>query len=117
MRGQGTFNDPYLVETVDDFVSMSGYGTGVYFELANDIDFGTVIYINNVIDTFRGIFDGKFHKLLNFKTYGSAYLIRYIQGDANHQAVFKNVGIENISMDSYSRSTTHGPLGDINGPE
>lgn len=116
MRGQGTFNDPYLVETVADFVSMSGYGTGVYFELANDIDFGSTTYTDNVIDTFRGIFDGKFHKLLNFKTSGPVYLIRYIQGDANHQAVFKNVGIENISMDSRSRSFTNGPLGYINGP-
>jgi len=126
MRGQGTFNDPYLVETVADFVSMGGYGTGVYFELANDIDFGGTTYTSNVIDTFRGIFDGKFHKLLNFKTSGPVYLIRYIQGDANHQAVFKNVGIENINMDSRSRNIiigeeiingpTNGPLGDISGP-
>ena len=106
----------YLVETVADFVSMGVYGTGVYFELANDIDFGGTTYSSDIINTFRGIFDGKFHKLLNFKTSGSVYLIRYIQGDANHQAVFKNVGIENINMDSRSRSFTNGPLGYINGP-
>lgn len=116
MRGQGTFNDPFLVETVADFIAMGAYGTGVYFELANDIDFGSTAYASDVIDTFRGIFDGKFHKLLNFKTSGPVYLIRNIQGDANHQAVFKNVGIENISMDSRSRYFTNGPLGDISGP-
>lgn len=116
MRGQGTIDNPYLVETVADFIAMSGYGTGVYFELANDIDFGGTTYSSDVIDTFRGIFDGKFHKLLNFKTSGSVYLIRYIQGDDNHQAVFKNVGIENINMDSRSRYFTNGPLGEIDGP-
>lgn len=116
MFGQGTFNDPYLVKTVEDFQSMGNYDSGVYFELANDIDFGTNPWGMNVINTFKGIFDGKFYKLKNFTTQGIYYIIDSFQGDAINQCVFKNVGIENINIDSRSTSSVNPPLGTINGP-
>lgn len=60
--GSGTEADPYQISSADDFVTLSTQitadhrGTGEYFKVMNDIDFGEKSFPNIAID---GIIEGK----------------------------------------------------------
>lgn len=89
MRGQGTVNDPYVLTTVADVQAIPGNATG-YYVLANDIDFAGASFSSITGRDFKGILDGKYHKLSNAG--GHEPLFVTITG------IVKNLGLENLNL-------------------
>lgn len=58
--GDGSFNNPYIIKTVNDLMSMSAYQKS-HFKLNNDIDLTN--YIWPPLTNFRGVLDGNGHTI------------------------------------------------------
>ena len=79
--GAGTFDDPYLIRTPQDFLSLneSLHYSGSYFKIENDLDFNGVefnsidININNKKMGFSGIIDGNNKTIRNVTYSGGSY--------------------------------------------
>ncbi len=67
--GSGTEQNPFLIESVDDFLNIKLYPT-VYYELITDIDMTDIDY--TVISSFSGNLDGKGHCINNLSLYSNA---------------------------------------------
>lgn len=99
----GSEEHPYLISTVEQFYDIyNGEQTTGFYELANDLDFeGQEIELQfltgNYSRTFDGTFDGKGHKLANFRLPKSHGVFGRI-GTAR----IKNLVIENASYSSFS---------------
>lgn len=123
--GSGTEADPYLIKTPDDLLALavstntdaSKRGSqatdlasntyypvykGVYFALANDIDFtgwkSTYVPIGNSTYRFDGTFDGKGYTIKNFKIADYAYDYVGLFGSTGPESVLKNVKFSNARV-------------------
>ncbi len=106
-QGSGTFSDPYLINTVDDFMKIhtisawtDDYTSGGYwFKQTADLDFSGIEYVAPA--RFMSNYDGGGHKIKNV-TYDAlqenAGLFGYATG-----SVIKNLTIENFT---YKRNGT-----------
>lgn len=92
MRGQGTFNDPYILETVADVQSIAD-GTTAYYIVGNDIDFAGQPLSTDSTKKFYGKLDGQFKRFKN--VVHSSYWFERISGEGTY---IKNLGIENITV-------------------
>lgn len=83
-KGSGTEMSPYIIESVTHIQALSqavengNDFAGVYFQLANDLDFSDVsptgyVPVGNTETPFNGIFYGKGHKIFNFKADGKGF--------------------------------------------
>ena len=108
--GEGTGQNPYLIENIDDFEKLanivnSGHTCeGVYFALTNSLDFSSadsfVAIANNNNLLFEGIFDGKENKIENFNMDFSGENVLYgIFG--NNAGTIKNLRVtETINVEA-----------------
>ena len=97
LSGSGTENDPYLITTALDFLSINK-NKSAYYKITNDLDFEDVIYtsIGKEGNSFTGYLDGDNHILKNI----------YILSNDDYQGLFgftenatiKNMIIENIHV-------------------
>jgi len=104
MRGQGTFNDPYILETVADVQSIPD-GTTAYYIVGNDIDFAGQPLSTDSTKEFYGKLDGQFKRFKN--VVHSSYWFEIISGEGTY---IKNLGIENITVNMGLGSTTGAPF-------
>jgi hypothetical protein len=83
--GSGEPNDPYLIDTVDQFVAIGYYREdfGKHFRLTTDLDFNEVDVNEFIPLTINGSFDGAEHRIHNF---------RYMADASNAVGLFANVG-------------------------
>lgn len=66
-KGSGTENDPFVIETPEQFLLIQHYPKS-YFILANDLDFSSIpIESEHLIMNFGGTIDGKGHKISNLR--------------------------------------------------
>ena len=99
LKGSGTEQLPYIIETVDDwnelsdYVSNGGKTAGLYFLLANDISVNTMIGSGN---PFLGSFDGAGHTLtVTFD--GSQYASPFCNaGCAGNEMFIRNLCVRGI---------------------
>jgi len=66
--GTGEPNDPYLIDTVEQFMAIAYYreDAGKHFLLTRDLDFNGVDTREFISLTISGSFDGDGHRILNF---------------------------------------------------
>ena len=61
MEGSGTENDPYIVETADDFISIQS-NLSAHYKLNSDLSFTSTT--GAIVEgTFKGVFDGNGHTI------------------------------------------------------
>lgn len=96
LKGVGTKDDPYIIEELKDFTTMGEKllaGEASYFEMTADIDMSEVTsfdLLNPKPYTAEVIFDGKGHKISNYK--GSNGFFHVLNG------TFQNVVFENCEL-------------------
>ena len=98
--GNGTESDPYLIKNISDlqqltsYVSGGGKYSGIYFELAGNIDLSgqEIPSIGEYFNSFDGFFDGKGFQISNFKITGESgdYGVGLF-GATGENAVIKNL--------------------------
>lgn len=105
-NGSGTKEAPYKLKTAEDLVAIEDKlveGTEIFFTMENDIDMAAVTTWNpiNLDAAYKFNFDGKGHKISNFKCEGknNASFIGVLNGTV------KNVTFENASVVSTSATT------------
>ena len=115
LKGEGTVASPYLVESAADLAFLAKsvnagnqYG-GMYFTQTADIDLGNKEWtpIGNVDSGFRGIYDGKGHKITGFyKKITEKYngLFGVVKSTGNTQAAILNLTLEG-KVDTWSFNT------------
>lgn len=105
MRGAGTQENPYIIQTPQDLQAIQN-NLSAYYELANDIDMTGVNWTPiapNSTSRFTGVIDGKGYKILNFSINTTkdqqAFMVWTGAG-----ATFRNISFENayIRTQSYS---------------
>ena len=97
MRGAGTQENPYIIETPADLQAIQN-NLSAYYELANDIDMTGVTWTPIAPDStnrFTGTIDGKGHKILNFTINDTTKDQQAFIVWTNAGATFKNIGFEN----------------------
>jgi hypothetical protein len=108
--GSGSQNDPYLIQSVDDFrwmmeqsVSGNTFG-GEYFLQTTNLDFSKqteLVPVGPDASGFEGIYDGGGHVIknysLNSSTFASSTNIYYGLFGRLVNATVQNLGLENIS--------------------
>ncbi len=108
LRGAGTAQNPYLIETAGDFAYLTSTSTiwnGNYFSLQNNIDMSnkTWVPIGNENNPFSGVFDGNGFTISNLtSSYLNAFSSIGLFGQTQN-AVIKNLTIENC--DFYSTAS------------
>lgn len=90
MKGQGTVNDPYVLETISDVQSIPSGSTSQYI-LGNDIDFAGNPFTTLASRTFSGVLDGNYHRLKNVG--GSKPLFNTVSG-----GTVKNLALEDLAL-------------------
>ncbi len=109
MQGKGTKEEPYKVMSVKDLQAMSqaceaGESlAGLYFELGNDLDFTGVsatayVPVGTSTTPFEGAFDGKGHKISNFKADGKGFNYTGLFGSVGESASISNLAMEKCSV-------------------
>ncbi|ATO38042.1 hypothetical protein GTID1_13150 [Geobacillus thermodenitrificans] len=97
MRGAGTQENPFIIETPADLQAIQN-NLSAYYELANDIDMTGVNWTPIAPDStnrFTGTIDGKGHKILNFTINDTTKDQQAFIVWTNAGATFKNIGFEN----------------------
>lgn len=99
VKGSGILNDPYLINTVNDFLYLMSLDTqGKYYKIINDLDF-TNIDKYPMID-FYGNLDGNNKTIRNLNTNGSGIFNNV--GIYGTHTVIQNLNVENIKVSSSS---------------
>ena len=110
--GSGTENSPYIISTPSHLTELatlvnSGYTTsGVYFQLANNIDMSSVTNFIPIGENypFSGVFNGNNHVISNLTITGNLStggLFGTVSGNSIlSPAVIKNLGVENVTATS-----------------
>ncbi len=93
--GSGTEQNPFLIESVDDFLNIKLYPT-VYYELIADIDMTGIDY--TVINSFSGNFDGKGHWINNLSLYSNAVETNKIGIFGVNNGTVRNLNLRNCSF-------------------
>lgn len=107
MRGAGTQENPYIIETPADLQAIQN-NLSAYYELANDIDMTGVTWTPIAPDStnrFTGTIDGKGHKILNFTINDTTKDQQAFIVWTNAGATFKNIGFENAYVKTRSYSS------------
>ena len=118
LSGSGTEADPYVIANADDLIffrdsvnagETTYNATGVYVQLANNIDLKGIDWSVNIGDdagaTFDGIFDGNNKTIYNLESVETAqksdgYICTGLFGAIYGSAVIKDLTIENVSIDT-----------------
>lgn len=133
LKGSGTQDDPYIVSTAADFAAMAKNcnadhkGTGEYFKMTNDIDFGGSAenpvqlpaigkdgnaQIANIAYGFDGTFDGYGHTIS-----GLYHTNNTNNADGKYNALFgcidKNGVVKNIVFSENNHITGYNYVGSI----
>ncbi|MDE5539793.1 MAG: Ig-like domain-containing protein, partial [Bacilli bacterium] len=97
VKGSGTKDDPYIIETVDDFLYLMQLSTkNKYYKLTKDLDFKAIVDYPKI--DFYGVFDGN-NKTIRNVTATDTGIFRYV-GDYNAQAKIYNLNVENLQVSS-----------------
>lgn len=107
MRGAGTQENPFIIETPQDLQAIQN-NLSAYYELANDIDMTGVTWTPIAPDStnrFTGTIDGKGHKILNFTINDTTKDQQAFIVWTNAGATFKNIGFENAYVKTRSYSS------------
>ena len=92
MKGKGTEQEPYLVESRDDFIyAVSGGGAGQYYMQAADIDIGAID--TSAYDNWQGYYDGNWHIIRGAIISGHG-LFNMINGGTVKKIKFDNCSVE-----------------------
>ncbi|WP_044730469.1 hypothetical protein [Geobacillus kaustophilus] len=97
MRGAGTQENPFIIETSADLQAIQN-NLSAYYELANDIDMKGVTWTpiaSDPTNRFTGVIDGKGHKILNFTINDTTKDQQAFIIWTNAGATFKNIAFEN----------------------
>ena len=101
VSGSGTENDPYLISTPEEFMSVISGHVGSYFKLVSDIDFENVNYTGIQLD---GHLDGNNKTLSNITTSNSGVFDAI--GYRTRSSV-KNLKIDNINVSNDGKAISH----------
>lgn len=121
--GNGNENEPYLITNGDELAYLANQVVGgekydgKYFQLANDIDLGGLVWtpIGNTSNSFLGIFDGAGHVIANASinvtslpntTYDS-YGIFGSLGGGNNKTIIRNTEFSDINVSMTISGTTN----------
>lgn len=105
IKGDGTESNPYFIASYDNLVEVATMEDtdGKFFKMTTDIDLENKIwtnYIGSFEKPFKGVFDGDGHTIKNYKIFiQSPGVGTGIFGVTDGDAMIKNVGVENISVD------------------
>lgn len=128
LKGAGTKDNPWLIETKDDLIYMSDMVNGMdasnslcsgeYFMLVNDIDMSRYRFTTIAKDyyhIFDGIFDGNNHTIDGLTIDGSGYAA--LIGRAGDNSVIRNLTVSNadIKASSFSGAVVAWSTGEISG--
>ncbi len=107
--GNGTENNPYLVSTADEFISMVNFPDGTYFQLANDIDLPPETYIEKIV-SFN--LDGAGHNIVIDGVYDSGLtewaeycVFRYIGNGSFSNLNYYPSGLKSLTAEIRSNVT------------
>ncbi len=101
VNGSGTKNDPYLISTPEEFMSVINGHVGNYFKLTADLDFSSVQYTGVVLD---GHVDGNNKTLSNIQVSDSGVFDAI--GNRSRSSV-KNLNIKDIRVSSSGNVQNH----------
>ena len=121
-KGEGTANDPYLIETADDLVDMYYYcydkkmeTSGVYFRMTCDINMKNIAdwraIADNITDDFRGHFDGNGYAVWNLN--GHTDKACGLFGALGDGAVIENLTIAGGNLGGSYNSSIGGIAGKV----
>lgn len=106
MLGSGTQDDPYIIKTKDDLLSLQDSTlSGKYYKLNNDIDFNGE-EMQPIKSFGDAVFDGQKHKISNIKITGTKYSALFSTLSKN--AEIKNLVIENATVTVTSPDLSYG---------
>ncbi len=101
--GDGTANDPYLVEDRADFEAMEPEGMQAkHYKQAGDIDFGETPFTPlgwRIAESFEGVYDGDGYKITGLVIENSENENTGLWAAIMYEAVFKNLTLENVQIE------------------
>ncbi len=110
-NGSGTSSDPYLINTVNDFLYLMSLDTqGKYYKIINDLDFKNIDKYP-MID-FYGNLDGNNKTIRNLTTNGSGIFNNV--GVYEVHTIIQNLNVENIRVSSSTGNHLGGFAGSLN---
>lgn len=109
LKGEGTKESPWLVETIKDMNKIADFSTVTmedfqdqYFTLMNDLDYtGETLNPIGIVTPFKGIFDGNGHTVKNIKAESNDTLrLSYlgIFGRTDQGSEVKNIILSNSTL-------------------
>jgi hypothetical protein len=120
LTGQGTADNPYIIETAAQLVLLSKAGIlwDKHFLLGADINFNPVsrggqVFGQAVIPVFSGVFDGADHVIYDLRIEGTRNLGLF--GTLTSDAVVRNIGLVNVQIGVTSYGAAGGLVGINNG--
>ena len=100
LQGTGTEQNPYLIHNTTEWneATTKAQQVGVYFKLANDIDFTNKEFykMGSPLTIFNGTLDGDNHKISGVTIHGGSY--EGIFGYIGSNGSVKNITIENMNI-------------------
>ena len=121
-KGEGTADDPYLIETADDLVDLRYYcyfkkmkTAGVHFRMTRDINMKNIADWQAIADStaegFRGHFDGNGYAVWNLN--GHTYNVCGLFGRLGDGAVIENLTIAGGKLGGAYHSSIGGIAGEV----
>ena len=121
-QGEGTEDDPYLIETPDDLVDLRWYvfenrlnTVGVYFRMTQDVNMKNIADWKGIADNsakgFQGHFDGNGFKVWNLN--GHTYNVCGLFGRLGDGAVIENLTIASGTIGGVYNNSIGGIAGQI----
>jgi len=94
-NGEGSLEEPYLLETPQDLGTVWYRPTACY-RLASDIDLSGIMWSTAVVPVFAGEFDGHGHRIMNLTISGGGYLGLF--GSLVQDAMVLDLGLEDVNV-------------------
>lgn len=121
-KGEGTADDPYLIETADDLVDLRYYcyyknmkTAGVHFRMTRDINMKNIAdwkaIADNTTGGFRGHFDGNGFAIWNLN--GHTYNVCGLFGRLGDGALIENLTIAGGNLGGSYNSSIGGIAGEV----
>lgn len=102
MQGKGTQNDPYIITTAEELMTMKAYGSsGSYYALGNDIDLNGSVYASgfSYIMLYGAGLDGRDHRIRNIYKNCPGETAEIFRLDENNSTfTIKDLKLENIQI-------------------